>query len=667
MGHFVLLAKTSYFVAISQLRVELSVIIVNFNVKHFLEQCLCSVQKALQQTSGEIIVVDNNSTDNSLDYLRPLFPGVQFIANTENTGFAKACNQGWRQSRGRFVLFLNPDTVLPENCFTDCLSFLHAHPDTGAVGCKMIDGSGKFLKESKRAFPSPLTSLYKLTGLAGLFPRSAHFARYHLGHLDENSNNEVDVLAGAFMLIRREVLEKTAGFDERFFMYGEDVDLSYRIQQSGYKNYYLAGSPIIHFKGESTRKGSMNYVRMFYTAMSLFVKKHYGGSRAGIFNTLIHLAIWFRAALTAFSQFIRKVGLPLIDAGLILFSFFCTKEIWTGWIRPEVQFEDRLLWMAIPGYTLVYLLSAYYAGLYDKWYRGSQLLRSSLIATVTLLAVYSLLPEQYRFSRGVVLFGAILAYVLIALLRFVLIQTGVITSARKREQHSTIVIAGSAEEYTEMLRLLQEAGITNQVLGRLGIYENEPDNIGHYSQSARLSTLLPFREIIYCQGCLSYESIINSIQHLPEGINAKIHAAGSGSIVGSDSKDSSGEAVSRENVFQLADPYNRRLKRLQDASIALLLLLSLPLQLVLVRKPAGLIRNIFRVIGGVYSWVGYAGKGTGLPVIKPGILGSNGQPVMKQIILNEQSLHTTDYWYARDYTPVDDLRRIARSYRLLGG
>src|SRR5688572_2203455 len=267
---------------------------------------------------AETIVIDNSSTDNSLVFLQPKFPEVSFIANKENTGFGKACNQGLSLSNGRYILFLNPDTIVPGDCFTKCISFFESHPDAGAVGVKMIDGSCKFLKESKRAFPSPLTSLYKLFGLSRLFPRSKTFSKYHLGHLDENENNEIDVLAGAYLMTKKEVLDKVGGFDEVFFMYGEDVDLSYRIQKSGYKNFYFAGSSIIHFKGESTRKGTMNYVRMFYNAMSIFVRKHYGSNRAGIFNFLSHLAIWVKAAFTALGNFIRRIGLPLIDAGLIL-------------------------------------------------------------------------------------------------------------------------------------------------------------------------------------------------------------------------------------------------------------------------------------------------------------------------------------------------------------
>lgn len=286
---------------------QLSVIIVNHNVKHFLEQCLFSVIKASREFETEILVIDNQSTDGSRERLEPLFPRVRFTWNTGNEGFAKANNQALAQASGNYILFLNPDTIIPEDSLDRCFRFFADHPDAGAIGVHMIDGSGSFLKESKRAFPSPMTSLYKLSGLTALFPHSKVFARYYLGHLDEYQDHEVDVLAGAFMMIPRKVLDKTGGFDERFFMYGEDVDLSYRIQQAGYKNYYYAGTTIIHFKGESTKKGSLNYVRLFYKAMSLFVKKHYSGTRAGIFNFMLQLAIGFRAAVAAVGGFFRNL------------------------------------------------------------------------------------------------------------------------------------------------------------------------------------------------------------------------------------------------------------------------------------------------------------------------------------------------------------------------
>jgi GT2 family glycosyltransferase len=278
--------------------VQLSIIIVNYNVKYFLEQCLHSVQAALQNLSAEVIVVDNASTDGSNAYLPPLFPWVKWIANAQNTGFGVANNQAVAIAQGEYVLFLNPDTLLPEDCLERCLSFLQAHPQAGALGIRMLDGSGQYLPESKRGFPAPLTSLFKLSGLAGTFPHSKLFARYYMGHLSERENHPVEVLAGAFMLVRRQVLQQTGAFDERFFMYGEDIDLSYRIRQAGWQNWYFAESNIIHFKGESTKKGSLNYVRMFYQAMSLFVQKHYSSGGALLYRWLIEAAIWGRAGVS---------------------------------------------------------------------------------------------------------------------------------------------------------------------------------------------------------------------------------------------------------------------------------------------------------------------------------------------------------------------------------
>jgi len=625
------------------------------------------VQKAMAVIDAEVIVVDNNSTDNSIEYLTPKFPAVKYITNKENTGFAKACNQGLQQAKGSYILFLNPDTIIPEDCFTKCVSFFEANKDAGAIGIKMLDGSGKFLKESKRSFPSPSTSLYKLFGLAKLFPRSKIFSRYHLGHLNENVNNEVDVLAGAFMMIKREVLDKVGGFDETFFMYGEDVDLSYRIQKAGFKNHYFAESSIIHFKGESTRKGSMNYVRMFYNAMSIFVRKHYGGSKAGIFSFLIHVAIWFRAALSTIGSFIRKNGLPIIDAGLILLSFWLMKNIWSEYVRTDIQYENKLLWIAFPAYTIFYLITAYYAGLYDRWYKWSELFRSSVVATIVLLAAYAMLPEQYRFSRAIILFGAMLAFALISLLRLILIQSNVLNSNKDRDEHTQTIIAGSVEEFDAAKQLLKDAGLKQRVLGRIAVHADDNDGIGSVKNIKGLSSVIPFREIIFCQGTLSYAEIIEVIQQLPPSINVKIHAHGTTSIVGSNSKDSSGEVVSKENGFKLSDPYNRRLKRLLDVSISIFSIITFPVHLIFVRKPLSFLKNCFQVLFARKTWIGYAVPEKSLPSLYNAVISCNGIPADKKQALPKESLQMMDYWYARDYEPINDLKLIKRMYRSLGG
>jgi GT2 family glycosyltransferase len=249
---------------------KLSVVIVNYNVMHFLEQCLNSVRKAVKNIESEVFVVDNNSVDGSVKMVREKFPEVNLIVNPDNRGFSKANNQAIKIAKGEYVLLLNPDTVVEDDTFEKIIKFMDAHEDAGGLGVKMVDGKGKFLPESKRGLPTPAVAFYKIFGLSKLFPKSKIFGQYHLTYLNNDEIHEVDVLSGAFMLIRKPLLDKIGGLDESYFMYGEDIDLSYRITKEGYKNYYFPKTRIIHYKGESTKKSSINYVLVFYQAMIIF-------------------------------------------------------------------------------------------------------------------------------------------------------------------------------------------------------------------------------------------------------------------------------------------------------------------------------------------------------------------------------------------------------------
>lgn len=277
--------------------ITLSIVIVNYNVCGFLEQCLLSLADAVKEIPHEIFVVDNASTDGSDTYIPRRFPQVKYIYNTENVGFARANNQAMALSSGRYVLLLNPDTVVGESVLSEACRFLDDHPDAGALGVKMLDGDGRFLPESKRGFPSPWVSFCKIFGLAKIFPRSPRFGRYHLRYLDENEINCVDVLSGAFMLLRRSTLDRCGLLDEQFFMYGEDIDLSYRMTLTGRHNYYLP-LRIIHYKGESTKTESLRYVRIFYQAMLIFLRKHYPHYKF-FAQFSIRLAIYLRASAAA--------------------------------------------------------------------------------------------------------------------------------------------------------------------------------------------------------------------------------------------------------------------------------------------------------------------------------------------------------------------------------
>ena len=287
---------------------QLSVIIVSYNVKCFLEQCLSSVRQAIENMQAEVFVIDNCSTDGTIEQLQKQFSFVHFIKNNSNDGFAKANNTALKLCNGEYILFLNPDTIIPENILHDCVSFFEMHKDAGAVGVQMLDGSGNFLPESKRAFPSPAVSFYKLCGLAALFPKSPVFNKYALGNLDKDVIHEVDVLSGAFMMVKNNLLQQLCGFDESFFMYGEDIDLSYRIQLTGKKNFYLGNLKIIHFKGESIGEHKSRHTKIFYNAMHVFVKKYFKGFNGLLMRMFLQLGIFIRAGISF-------LALPLKGSG----------------------------------------------------------------------------------------------------------------------------------------------------------------------------------------------------------------------------------------------------------------------------------------------------------------------------------------------------------------
>ena len=302
---------------------DITIVIVSFRVKHFLEQTIRSAQEALKGLSGEIIVVDNNSADDTMPYVKPKFPSVTFIENKENVGFARANNQAIMQAKGTYTLILNPDTIITPECLRKCLEWMAQHPLCGAIGLHMIDGNGQFLPESKRAFPTPWVSFCKIFGLSKPFPYSRAFAKYHLRYLDEFQPHAIDILAGAYMFCRTDLLQKIGGFDEDFFMYGEDIDLSYRMVKEGYQNWYLPVN-MLHYKGESTKKDSMRYVKVFYEAMLIFYRKHFPRFRAVVYP-FIKLGVLVRQGLAVarrlFSRLFGKSSTPIEDrAGWVILS-----------------------------------------------------------------------------------------------------------------------------------------------------------------------------------------------------------------------------------------------------------------------------------------------------------------------------------------------------------
>lgn len=322
---------------------DISIIIVNYNVRYFVEQCLYSIKKAKKNLDIEVFVVDNNSIDDSVDFIRLNFPEVKLIANTNNTGFAKANNQAIKIVNSKYTLLLNPDTLLSEDTLRKVFDYMELNPKVGATGVKLIDGSGNFLPESKRGFPTPMVSLYRLTGLSRLFPRSKVFNKYNLGYLDENEVNEVDVLCGAFMFIRTEVFSKAGMLDEDFFMYGEDIDFSFRIKKAGYKIVYYPLTSTIHFKGESTKKSSLKYHHAFYNAMSIYAKKHFGNKFFNIQLLFINTAIIAIGVASFLKKNISRLFLPAFDLFLFFSTLTLTQFLWAHYYFHDPDYYTNFL------------------------------------------------------------------------------------------------------------------------------------------------------------------------------------------------------------------------------------------------------------------------------------------------------------------------------------
>lgn len=284
---------------------KLSVIIVNYNVKFFLHQCLCSVERALVGIDGEIVVVDNHSTDGSVPFLRTLHPSVRFVENQKNLGFATANNLILRQCHSDYALLLNPDTIIGEHTLHTCIDWMDKHRQTtGAIGVSMCNANGTFARESRRGVPTPWVAFCKLFGLCSLFPHSLLFGRYYMDYRNRGESTEIEIVSGAYMMLNRRATDEVGVLDEDFFMYGEDIDLSYRLLKAGYHNHYIPAH-ILHYKGESTQKGSAGYVNAFHQAMFIFFRKHFSTYSHWI-SIPIHFCIWLKAAVAHSKAWLRR-------------------------------------------------------------------------------------------------------------------------------------------------------------------------------------------------------------------------------------------------------------------------------------------------------------------------------------------------------------------------
>jgi O-antigen biosynthesis protein len=516
---------------------DLSVIVVNYNVRHFLEQCLHSVRKAAENIECEIFVVDNNSADGSCAMVISQFPEVNLIRNAKNVGFSVANNQAIRLSKGKFILLLNPDTLVEEDTFSRCLVFMNEHNDAGALGVKMINGNGILLPESKRAMPTPGTAFFKLSGLSLLFPRSKVFNRYYLGHLNSSITAEAEIISGAFMFIRKEVLDKTGLLDELFFMYGEDIDLSFRILKAGYKNYYFPEVRIIHYKGESTKKGEINYIVQFYTAMLIFAKKHFteNGNRGFLF--FISIAVYFWGIIAILKNFFRKIFLPVADAIFLYCLFMIAIPVWENYkFGGEYSYPDLFHKSILSVYTLVTVLSVFLTGGYKLPAKISDAIKGIFFSAIAILVIYSMLPLNFRFSRAVILIGAISAMIIIPAYRILMAVAGLGLTRNPFSKSNRTVIVGNEKGLKNIQKLIENSGVNSIIVGRVSTKHDDLSTnvLGNLDQIKEVIRINRINEVIFSSRELTASQIISSM-HLLSDCNVKIKIAPSGEnkIIGS--------------------------------------------------------------------------------------------------------------------------------------
>lgn len=504
----------------TDLMVDLTVVIVNYNVCTFLEQALVSVYLAGANRTMEVFVVDNGSVDGSVEMIRDRFPDVTLIVNEHNVGFGAANNIAIRQARGKFVFVLNPDTIVQEDTLDTFIAFMERHPDAGMAGCQILNPDGTFARESRRSFPTPSVAFFKVVGLSRLFPKSRLFGQYNLTYLPEDQEATVDALSGSCMFVRRaairysyddyaaltragntgETVEARSGpgpgsgaglFDESFFMYGEDLDWCYRFGVAGWKIYYTPETQIIHFKGESTKQGELRYVRLFYGAMSQFVQKHFESRHSRIFSKFLHFGIWVKAAQSVARQWLKRILAPLSEWILAL---LCIQAIALVRSIPSTFSFPSIFYSAVsPLYASAAVLGIAAA----RGYRHRNINRprpvwQGVFVAFLVVTTASFFVKSIAFSRVVILFGFLTTGIALLVFRWIRREL----SERRVGQRQAVVV-GSAKAAEQFQRLLKSHPMPPlEVVGYVELTDHPEPSHSTFSTLPRLGRADQLRDIV---------------------------------------------------------------------------------------------------------------------------------------------------------------------------
>lgn len=553
---------------------HISVIIVNYKVKEYIANLLNSLEKARHHFDLEIFVIDNDSGDNSVSYLQERFPDVEYIANTKNVGFGKANNQAIRKATGRYTLIINPDTLVSEDTLDVLVEHMEKNQKCGAAGCKILNPDGTFAPESRRSTPTIWSAFCKVFGLNALFPDSKLFGQYYLSWLGEDEPAEIPVLSGSFMFWRTDLLKKLGGFDERFFMYGEDIDLCYRVQETGYHIDYVPDTSIIHYKGESTKKGDLRYIRIFNKALYQFFDKHYSARYSLFFRVLIYLAIWFKTALSFISTNIRK--LKPVFADLIILNISLTIGFLVRYgikgeniLNPE---GTKYLWINLLS-TLLFLFSGSLLGMFRQKKESISITLKALTITYAGVVIITFFVRNLAYSRlGLVLgfaFG-IISFVIYKLYRVNQSEEG--NNRRGKIRNSRVIIVGDEHHSSNIIsKIHARPDWSYVVMGYVSVgEEKEGKAIGSLSQIKDLVKAYEVDQVFFALNSISYKQMLKEISGLQsENVVFKLIPDSMDFILGKSNVEYLEAIPLVEVEFEYTQPVNKFLKRILDLSIAI--------------------------------------------------------------------------------------------------
>ncbi len=628
--------------------IDVSIVIVNYNVKDFLAGCLKSIASASNNLSVETIVVDNNSSDGSIEYLEPLFSDVNFIQLDENIGFGRANNLGFDIARGKYILILNPDTILRSDTLDVMFDYMEQNTQCGIAGCKVLNPDGTFQVACRRGFPTPWASFCKLFGLQSLFPKSPIFAQYNQLYKSTDETYSVDAVIGAFMFCRSDIIREIGGFDPEFFMYGEDLDLCRQAVLRGYSVDYVHTTSIIHFKGESTKRSSINDVMHFYEAMQIFSRKHFG--KSSLFLLFLRIGIFLRSILAYAIKYKRD----------IMFIFSDLVSINTALlIGTKIRFERFL---GFPDYaypTVFIVISTIFLGSMlsvGEYFEGKNSIRKSFVAAMLSFFILSSLTyffPDYRFSRGVVLMSIGFS------IGFVIISRTVVSIFDKiagKERDKKVIIVGTGDIAMRIAEKIRYSEHSNMVL--IGFVSNGKstntnhlDNIlGEISYLEHIIKTHKPSEIILADDKLTSSDIIDLMLENANS-NVRFHRV--------DEYDDLLAAQIIEEISGIeptVPKYNlsmfryRAVKRIEDILISVsLLTIGLPIILFFNKKPKEFLSKLIKVLKGNYSFVGLYETKTRKNRI--GKLGVIGPALLKEPEnLSDEAINKLNDYYIRHYS-----------------